>query len=700
MVLQASLRSQNQLSSLVELLQQRAQHQPGQKAYTFLVDGESEEIHLSYAELDRQARTIAAHLQTFVPPGARALLVYPQGLDFIAAFFGCLYAGIIAVPADLPRRNQKLSRLQSIVADAQPTVALTTTALLTDIEQRFNEVADIDPLKWIATDRLSPILADDWQSLHIESDTLAFLQYTSGSTGTPKGVMVSHGNILHNSEHIKQAFESSSERVAVTWLPSFHDMGLIGGIIQPLYAGCLSVILSPTAFIQKPIRWLWAISRYKATDSGGPNLGYELCIQKITFEELQSIDLSHWRCAYIGAEPVRKQTLEQFANKFATCGFKSQAFYPCYGMAEATLIVTGGSLNKEPIYYSVQAAELEQNNIVESDNPQKSKHFVGCGHAWLDTQVVIVDPKTLTTCPPNRVGEVWVASASVTKGYWNQPEETEQTFQAYLTDTQAGPFLRTGDLGFLRDGELLITGRNKDVIIIRGRNHYPQDIELTVSQSHPALRSECGAAFSVEVDGSEQLVIIQEVERSYLRDLDVDEVAKAIRQAVFEQHELQIYAVVLLKTASILKTSSGKIQRHACRRDFLAGNLNVVGEHVQEPQIYSMDVNTIREATDTQNYLDQDTSQAKIPLTSILTEESIQDWLINRLSELAQLDPDEIDITDSFAQYGLDSSVTVSLTVELGNWLGCELEPTVFWEYPNIEILSKFLKEQTSYISS
>lgn len=702
MALQTPLRSHNELSSLIELLQQRARYQPTQRAYTFLVDGESEEVHLTYAELDQQARAIAAHLRSLAPSGERALLLYPQGLEFIAAFFGCLYAGIVAVPAYPPRRNQKMSRLQSIAADAQATVALTTAALLTSVEQRFEEAVDLGALKWIATDRLSSDLADNWQPPNVESETLAFLQYTSGSTGKPKGVMVSHGNILHNSEYIKQAFELSSESVSVTWLPSFHDMGLIDGVIQPIYSGFLGVLMSPAAFMQKPLRWLRAISRYQATHCGGPNLGYELCVQKVTPEQIQELDLSRWCSAYSGAEPVRQQTLEKFTAKFAACGFKPQFFYPCYGMAEATLMVSGIDVQAQPVCCSVETTALGKNRIVETDADRNVTHLVGCGHAWLDTEIAIVDPDTLQPCAPNQVGEIWVSGSSIAQGYWCRPEQTQDTFQAYLANSQKGPFLRTGDLGFLQDDELFITGRLKDVIIIWGRNHYPQDIELTVYQSHEALRPECGAAFSVEIDGIERLVIAQEVERSHLRRLDVNEVIKTIRHAVSQQHDLQVHGVVLLRTASIPKTSSGKIQRHACRNGFINDDLNVVGKWVLSSQTSQLelkqlqkDVERLKEQVLHPESAEQTASGEAQKAEGSITEDSIQNWLINRLAAVVQIDPEKIDIDEPFSVYGLESSVSMSLTGELADWLNCDLEPTLFWEYPNIEDMTQYLFQKT-----
>lgn len=568
----------SKFNTLVDLLRYRGIEQPKQMAYTFLLDGETDEERLTYQELDQRARAIAALLQNMKALGERALLLYPPGLEFIAAFFGCLYAGVIAVPAYPPRRNQSITRLQAIAKDAEAKFALTTESVLSSIEQNFASDSELATLRCIATDNIDNNFRHDWQEMKLGESTLAFLQYTSGSTGTPKGVMVSHGNLLHNSKYIKQAFALTPENVSVTWLPSFHDMGLIDGILQPLYTGFKSVLMPPASFIQRPIRWLQAISRYRANHCGGPNFAYELCVDKVTLEQLETLDLSCWLSAYSGAEPIRHSTLENFIAKFSSCGFNARFFYPCYGMAEATLMVSGGNLQDEPIYCQVKADALEQNQVVmASEIKDNSRYLVGCGHSWLDTKIIIADPKLLTCCEPEQVGEIWVSGSSVAQGYWKKPEQTEQTFRAYLADTGEGPFLRTGDLGFLKNGELFVTGRLKDVIIIRGRNHYPQDIEITVENSHPALKPGSGAAFSIEIEGREQLVIVQEVERARLRKLNADEVIEAIQREVSKHHELQLYAIALLKTGSILKTSSGKIQRHACKTAFLENTLSVVG---------------------------------------------------------------------------------------------------------------------------
>lgn len=668
-----------QIDNLVELLQYRGRHQPSQTAYAFLQDGEIESERLTYQQLDQQARAIAAQLQALKLSGQRALLLYPPGLEFIPAFFGCLYASVVAVPAYPPKKNHKLGRLRSIIADAQPEVVLAPKAILAKIQDCLSEAENLADLTYLATDEVDLDLAQTWQAADITGDSLAFLQYTSGSTGTPKGVMVTHRNLLHNEKLIKTGMGHSEKTVFVGWLPLFHDMGLVGNVLQPLYLGIPSVLMSPVAFLQKPIRWLQAISRYKATTSGGPNFAYDLCVQKIKPEECAELDLSSWTVAFNGAEPIRSETLAKFAQAFACCGFDSQAFYPCYGMAETTLFVSGSRQKISPVLREVDSTQLQQNAIAPAADRNNSQAVVGSGQTFVD-KMIIVDPESQTRCQPNQVGEIWVADPSVAQGYWNRPEQTLQTFQARLADTGVGPWLRTGDLGFVQEGELFITGRIKDVIIIRGRNHYPQDIEQTIENSHPALRNSCGAAFAVEIDGNEQLVIAQEVERSYIRKLDVDGVVAAIRKAVSEDHGLFVSGIVLLKTASIPKTSSGKIQRHACKQGFLADSLKVVGSWKGHTATTSADQGQ--------------------PICRQASSREIQQWLVYWLSQKLKLEFWAIDPSSTLAEYGLDSLIAVELADSLGAWLGQTLDVTLLWNFPTIEALAEHLSTQKNSSTS
>lgn len=563
-------------STLVELLRRRALHTPDHLAYTFLNDRGVEAESLTYQELDKRARAIASVLQRRGARGTPVLLLYPPGSEFIAAFFGCLYAGALAVPVYPPRRNQSMARLGAISIETRTTLALTTTSIrLSRADTVARESPELEDLEWLATDSIGSDEEDGWHDPQLGSDSLAFLQYTSGSTVTPRGVMLTHGNLLHNQRMIKLAFEHTEDSVVLGWLPLYHDMGLIGNVLQPLYVGIPCVLMSPMAFLLKPLRWLEAITRYRATTSGAPDFAYELCVRKITPEQRATLDLSSWDLAFNGAEPVRPQTIENFSNTFAPCGFRREAFYPCYGLAEATLLVSGGKKAADPVFHECRP-EVPEPVGVRVDADGGPRRLVGCGTSKLEQRIIIVNPETLSECSPGILGEIWVAGPNVAHGYWKRPEETKETFQAYLRDTGEGPFLRTGDIGFIKDGELFVQGRIKDTIIIRGRNYYPQDIEQTVERGNEALKPRCNAAFAVEVNGQERLVIVQEVERDY-RNVDAERVAGDIRQAVAENHDLQVHAVLLIRAGTIPRTSSGKIQRYKCKLGFLNQSLEVVG---------------------------------------------------------------------------------------------------------------------------
>ncbi|HEY0170202.1 MAG TPA: AMP-binding protein, partial [Pyrinomonadaceae bacterium] len=563
-------------ASLVHVLRARARATPDRLVYTFLTDGDGEEEQLTYGQLDARARAVAAWLQRAGARGRRVLLLYPPGLEYNVAFWGCLYAGAVAVPAYPPRLNRSLLRLRSIVADARAGVALTTPAILSRLEQLCEQAPELRALRWgSAAEAGDGDGRDEWEMTDVSAETLAFLQYTSGSTAAPKGVMVTHGNLLRNEELIRRAFGQTEESVIVGWLPVYHDMGLIGNVLQPVYVGARCVLMSPAAFLQRPARWLRAVSRYGATTSGGPNFAYDLCVRKVGEEERAGLDLSRWSVAFNGAEPVRAETLERFAAAFAACGFRREAFRPCYGLAEGTLLVTASAPGRAPSVRDVRRDELERNVAAEASGGEDARRLVGCGAAGDGHEVVVVNPETLRPCAAGEVGEIWVGGPSVAGGYWGRPDETEHTFHARLADAGGGPYLRTGDLGFDAGGELFITGRLKDLIIIRGRNLYAHDVERAAEESHPSLRPGCGAAFSVEEGGEERLVVVQEVERR--AGAGHDELIEGVRRALAEEFEVQPGAVVLVKPGGVPKTSSGKVQRRAAREMFLAGQFEPLG---------------------------------------------------------------------------------------------------------------------------
>ena len=583
-------------STIIDVLLDRSIDRPHQTAYTFLADGENESGSITYQELDLQAKAIAVQLLTKVKPGDRALLVYPYtaGLEFIASFVGCLYAGVIAV-TDYPRQHIKsLGQYQDRIADCQAGIILTTREFADRVKGQLisnpGMALKLKALPWIASDEVDLKSSQQWEIPKISSDTLAFLQYTSGSTGQPKGVMVTHGNVLHNSEVIYKSFGHHPQSKILMWLPMFHDMGLIGGVMQPLYTGLPAVLMSPIALAQKPFLWLQALSKYQITTSGGPNFAYDLLCQKVTDEQRSSLDLSSWEVAFTGAEPVRAKTLEQFAELYAPCGFRKEAFYPCYGMAEATLFITGIDASEYPTVVHLDKTALTQDKVVAiaAEHPS-AKAVVSCGHTWLGDEIIIVNPDIRIECDRDEVGEIWATGTGIGKGYWQKEEQTEATFRATLANNSEKTYLRTGDLGFIQDGELYITGRIKDMMILWGRNHYPQHIEETVESCHPSLRPNHGAAFSIEVNGEEQLVVAHEINRTDLRQLNAEEVIGAIRLAVGEQNLANVFAVALLKTGSIPKTSSGKIQRRACQSMFLDGSLNTVAQW-QQSEIPETDI--------------------------------------------------------------------------------------------------------------
>ncbi len=577
--------------TLIDILQYRAESQPGQTIYTFLVDGETEQVSLTYQELNQKAKAIAAYLQSLGAPQERILLLYPPGLGFVEAFFGCLYAGAIAIPAYPPRPNRSIARIQSIINDARPTLALTTTSILNGLKRRVEQAPELKTLRWLATDDVNLQYAHQWQKVTSSGDDIAFLQYTSGSTAAPKGVKITHNNLLHNLEAIHRCFQHSTQSQGVIWLPPYHDMGLIGGVLQPLYGDFPVVLMSPLIFLQNPLRWLKAISRYRGTTSGGPNFAYDLCVRKFKPELALDLDLSSWDLAFNGAEPVNHESLEKFTATFRPYGFRPEAFYPCYGMAEATLIISGGNKKFFPVTKTISSKELEKNLVVEAlPTDADSRTLVSCGHSLSDQQVAIVDPQTLTPCQSGKIGEIWVTGPSIADGYWNNDSLiSHNTFNASLEEKADLNFLRTGDLGFIDRGELFVTGRLKDVIIINGRNHYPQDIERTVEDCNPFIRPSCVASFAIAVKGEDQLVVLAEVDRHYWdrqknstksqEEIAAEKAEKeqrliqTIRSAISKHHDLQTHSILILKSGAIPKTSSGKIQRHVCRDRFLNDEL-------------------------------------------------------------------------------------------------------------------------------
>ncbi len=660
------------------LLRIRAKQHPDKTVFIFLEDGINETARITYGELERKASLVAAALLEKNKKGERCILLFQAGIDFIVAFMGCLLAGVIAVPSYPPRRNRKNERFQAIVDNCKPSVIIASDSIANDLQKNPEDHEKIKNIRLISFDKLEFSQENMVAKSEISKEDIAFLQYTSGSTGMPNGVMVSHGNLIHNSEIIKKAFNHDENLRGVNWLPPFHDMGLIGTLLQPIYVGGQNAIIPPTSFLRYPERWLKAITKYKGNTVGGPNFALDYCCDKISEEDKKEIDLSSVEIFFCGSEPIRESTLNRFSEYFMNCGFKAGMFYPCYGLAESTLICTGGDYKDKPAYFSAEKNSLEtENKIRPVKGNKQALSFVACGYPFYDMEVIIADHNKKEICPNGQTGEIWVNGPSVCKGYWKNAVKTKGTFHAVLKNNEQQKYMRTGDVGFIHEGQLYITGRLKDLIIIRGQNFFPQDIENTVESCHQALRKYSGAVFSADIKQEERLVIVSEVERSYIRNLDNEEVFNTIREAVSEEYNIAPFAMVLIKTGSILKTSSGKIQRLATKKAFLQNELNVIAS-------WEMDL------------------EKDFPAETFKPQEfsfdEIQNWLINWLSRKIKINPDKINPEKTILSYGLDSIGLVELEREVNRQFDIEISLSDFMEDNRIghlaEMAYRLLKEK------
>jgi acyl-CoA synthetase (AMP-forming)/AMP-acid ligase II len=584
-------------STLVTLLEDRAATQGDARAYLFLSDRGNEEAALTYRALHDKARALAARLVACTHPGDRALLIFPQGVEFVLAFFACQVARVIAVPMMVPRRQSARDYSANIVADCTPAVVLTTAELTAreDMRARFPGIRH-----WIAVDLVSVETVPADFPRPAPGDT-AFLQYTSGSTSAPRGVVVSHRNFITNAAMIQKSLGNTARSAHVNWVPLYHDMGLILNALQTFYLGALCVLMTPNAFMQRPLSWLQAIHRYRAEVACGPNFGFDLCVARYRAAEMQDVDLSCLKVALNGAEPVHATTIESFAATFAPHGFERRAVFPAYGMAEATLLISGGRRGAGPVTRAVSRAGLQAHAVRAPGDAADTQTVVGCGRALDGERVAIVDPDTQQQLAADRVGEIWVNGPNTARAYWRNAEATEDLLRARIRDpghagfaeapadflharalSEDDAWLRTGDFGFLdEDGELFITGRLKDLIIIRGVNHYPQDVERTAARAHEALRPNCGAAFAVaDALGDEELVIVQEVERTARNKVDIAELTGLIRERIAEEHEVFARYIALIRPGTLPKTTSGKVQRSLTRRLWQEGRLEMLAPAV------------------------------------------------------------------------------------------------------------------------
>ena len=690
------------LGNLVEILRSRADRS-GFRGYAFESEADAGKVQtLNFAELDRRARGLAAVLQDQGLAGKTALLYYPAGLEFLVGLFGCLYAGTIAVPTNMSRARRADCRFAAIAADAGAAAVLTATAFLDHSERLTAGNLDLRALRWLDSSDVPEGYENRWRPPAIGCDDPTILQYTSGSTGSPKGVILTHSCLLHNLQRMFEVLGLFTDAMVVCWLPAFHDMGLIGNLLQAVSGDFRMHLMSPVSFLRDPLRWLQAITRERAFISGGPNFALELCVQRAARtppEELARLDLRSWQVAYIGAEPIAAGTFERFLQTFGPYGYQAKTFFPCYGLAEATLMVSGGPGRTVPRCLSFDAAALEAHRVVRADDPAKGRQVVGCGQPLADMEVALVDPATGNRCAPGEIGEIWVHGPSVAAGYWQRPDETAETFAAVLPDKPGRHYLRTGDLGFLHEGELFVTGRLKELIIIRGRNFYPQDLEQAVQQEVRVGRianpshGQPAAAFAIEDHIPPRLVLVQEVDRGYVPG-QAGDLFRQVRQIIAEQFELELHDLVLIRSGTLPRSSSGKIRRGECQRRFLAQELKVV-EHFSAPPVRLEPAGRISNPSCNESVgrISNPSHNGSNGVHGV-SERALIAWLSDRVAQHAQITAADVDVDRPFAAYGLDSVGMVAIANDLEKWLGRSLSPTLLYDAPTIVSLSRRLASE------
>lgn len=652
-----------------EVIKNRVRSTPDYTVFKFLTDGVNEDGSLTYQIIETRAKAIGSAMQKIGKKGDAVLLLFQPSIAYIESLYACFYSGFVAIPAYPPRRNRGIDRIYTIIEDSGTKICLISKQVYEDIQRNFKNDELFQRLQWIIYEDISDEISVEFDEVELTPDDIALVQYTSGSTGQPKGVMISQRNLLYNSEYIRQTFDTRKDSVGVHWLPLFHDMGLIGGLLHAAYTRGLNINMPPMAFLKNPLNFLKAIHKYKATIAGGPNFSYDYCIDKTTEEERRELDLSSMEVFFCGAEPIRKSTYDNFIDAFKVSKVNESQLYSCYGMAETTLIVTGGVRTDKPKYLNVDSYELSKGRVkVVEINDSSSTSLVGSGHTWLETNIEIVNPTTLEKCNKDEVGEIWVSGPTVASGYWNKPEETKITFGATIADINEGPFLRTGDLGFFHGKELFITGRIKDLIIIRGVNHYPNDIEFSIQTAIPEIRQNGGAAFPISEDDTEKLVIVQEIERTAMRGGDHGSIIDRIREVITEEHEIDAHAIVLVRPGSIPMTSSGKIQHRQTKYEYLHGDLSIVASWESERITPAPEVPTPRVEP---------------------TEAAIKEWVINWIVRNQNIKKENIDPDKNIMAYGVDSLAAVTLETEISKQFGFNWHISSFILNPTINKLAE-----------
>ncbi|RXJ81155.1 AMP-binding protein [Arcobacter sp. F2176] len=683
------------MKNLGQVLEYYALKYPEKVAIRFLARGEDETDSITYLQLKQQSHAIATQLLTQYKRGDTALLIFDASIDVIVAFWGCVYAGIIAVPIPIPNGNKGMDNVAHIVEDAEISLIISHTSVESRLSKKFKENIQLKRLNWLIVNKKNFKENIFLDKEVFSSNQLLLLQYTSGSTNKPKGVKVSHQNMIAHQEGLKEAFYSDEKSVVVSWLPYYHDMGLIGKIIHATFCGATLILMPPIAFVQNPFRWLQAISKYQGTNSAAPNFAYEDCLRNITNEQLSQLNLSSWKVAWNAAEPIHANTVVNFCNRFSQCGFNPQSLTTAYGMAESTLAISVADIKSKLKLLAIDENEFKQGNIkvikelfIDSNLEEISQYkkvVVDCGNCISNHQIKIVDPKNRLLCSDYKIGEVWFSGKSVANGYWKKETLSQSTFFATIQNSNnSETYLRTEDMGFMdKNKNLFIVGRHKDMIIIHGENYAPQDLEFSIFNSHEAFVESGCSAFSVMSQGKEKVVIVQEIKRTQRKKVDFEKLLSHVKNILSQEYQLQLFALVFIHQANLPKTTSGKVQRKLCKHLFINEEFS---------PLYSW----VPQQLDEQQLLNEKVSEQNLHIESSSNQLSYEK-LIHWLEEWIQKTIPAIDSfekSSNFSSYGMDSKTTALMAYDLESYIGYELDPTLCWNYPNPDTLINHLIDE------
>tara|TARA_A100001015_G_scaffold178326_1_gene198258 strand:- start:1930 stop:4044 length:2115 start_codon:yes stop_codon:yes gene_type:complete len=652
-------------NTILDKLEFYSKTQPTKKAFIELDNELNEANTITYKNLYDQSLKLAYKLNQLNLSNKQVLLIYNNDINFIVSFLACLACNIISVPVYIPKSNSHSDRLNAIIEDCDATAILTTTKLNKLIESKMNTSSNFKTTTIIPTDEL---LKHTRKKItpNINPENISFLQYTSGSTSTPKGVMVSHKNIIYNCKYIAHRAQMNQNSINLSWLPNYHDMGLFNGFLVLIYSGVTSIIMNPINFITKPINWLSTVSKYKVTHSGGPNFAYELCREKINQDDISKLDLSSWICAFNGAENIKASTLTKFTEQFKSANFKHKAHFPCYGLAETTLMVSSCKVSRNPVSEYLTNSGLKNNEaIITTKNSENKQEIISTGKVDFDTIVKIVNPKTNTECDTSTIGEIWVSGPTVTKGYWNKQDETEKIFKAKLKNDTQTNYLKTGDLGFLNhQQELFITGRIKEIIIINGKNFYPQDIENTIETASKDLMPHGTAAFQIEKNNNQKISVMIEVKRTKLKTINIEKTKSIIQEKIQKEFEFSLENIIFISPMSLPKTSSGKKQRLKAKSNFLSKNFKEIKDKTTE------------------------ISKKTTPVKEILT------YTENNVKNIVEksLKVNNISVKTSLLNLGLNSLTSFEIISEINDFFVIEVSANDFFNADNISDVSKIIE--------